>query len=151
VDDTPVCGIDFLPTFCQATGVKPPPTDGVSTLDLITKRQPLAPRDLYWHYPHYSNQLGKPGGAIRQGDFKLVEMYEDGSLELYNLKNDVGERSNLVAAMPAKARELHTRLVTWRKAIPNLQMPQPNPKYDPQKADIGYWWQISDRPGGNSK
>jgi len=151
VDDTPVCGIDFLPTFCQATGVKPPPTDGVSMLDLITKRQPLAPRDLYWHYPHYSNQLGKPGGAIRQGDFKLVEMYEDGSLELYNLKNDVGERSNLVAAMPAKARELHTRLVAWRKAIPNLQMPQPNPKYDPQKADIGYWWQISDRPGGNSK
>ena len=147
VDDTPVCGVDFLPTFCHAAGVAAPPTDGVSLLDLITKRRTLTPRDLYWHYPHYSNQLGKPGGAIRQGNFKLVEMYEDGSLELYDLKSDIGERSNLAARMPKKTRELQAKLVAWRKAIPGIQMPLPNPNYDPQKAGFGYWWQLGDRPG----
>jgi len=147
VDDTPVCGIDFLPTFCQAAGVKAPPNDGVSLLDLITKRKALAQRDLYWHYPHYSNQQGKPGGAIRQGDFKLVEMYEDGALELYNLKTDISERTNLASKMPGKTRELHARLVAWRKTMPKLQMPHQNPNYDPQKAGFGYWWQTSDRPG----
>src|SRR5205814_820448 len=52
--------------------------------------------NLFWHYPHYSNQGGKPSGAIRSGDFKLIESYEDGSLELYNLKEDPGETNNLV-------------------------------------------------------
>ncbi len=149
VDDTPVCGIDLLPTFCRAARVAVPPAiDGVSLVDLIAGRRALAPRELYWHYPHYSNQMGKPGGAIRQGNFKLVEMYEDGSLELYDLTKDVGERTDLAARMPKKTRELHAKLVKWRASIPGLQMPSPNPAYDPQTAGMGYWWQTSDRPGG---
>ena len=76
-----------------------------------------------------------------------MEMYEDGSLELYDLTKDIGERTNLAARMPKKTRELHTKLVKWRKSIPGLQMPSPNPAYDPQTAGIGYWWQTSDRPG----
>ena len=104
--------------------------------------------ELYWHYPHYSNQQGKPGGAIRQGDFKLVEMYEDGGLELYDLAKDIGERTNLAARMPRKTRELHAKLVKWRKSIPGLRMPSPNPAYDSRTAGIGYWWQTSDQPAG---
>jgi arylsulfatase A-like enzyme len=146
VDDTPVCGVDFLPTFCEAAGIRPPTVDGASILPLITRRQPLGPRELYWHYPHYSNQQGKPGGAVRQGDFKLVELYEDNTLELYNLKDDVSERNNLSGSMPEKTRDLHARLVAWRQSIPGIQMPSPNPDYDPAKAGQGYWWQTGTLP-----
>ena len=83
---------------------------------------------LYWHYPHYSNQGGKPGGAIRQGDFKLIEFYEDGKLELYNLKEDVGEKNDLAEKMPDKAKELHKLLQDWRTSV-DAQMMTPNPDY----------------------
>ena len=148
IDHTPVCGIDLLPTFCEAAAVKPASSiDGVSLMPLITKRRTLAPRDLFWHYPHYSNQQGKPGGAIRSGDWKLVEMYEDGGVELYNLKADIGEQSNLAARMPARAHQMHARLKAWRNSIPGIQMPRPNPNYNPEKAGFGYWWQTGALPG----
>jgi arylsulfatase A-like enzyme len=146
-DDTPVCGVDFLPTFCDAAGVKKPPAvDGTSLVPLITRGEPLGQRDLYWHYPHYSNQQGKPGGAVRQGDFKLVELYEDNTLELYNLKDDISERHDLSKSMPDKTRQLHSKLTAWRKSIPGIQMPTPNPEYDPAKAGYGYWWQTGTLP-----
>jgi arylsulfatase A len=87
---------------------------------------------IYWHYPHYSNQGGKPGAAIRAGDLKLIEFYEDGKLELYNLKDDIGEKTDLAAKMPDKAKELHQMLKGWRKSV-DAQMMTPNTDYKPAK------------------
>ena len=79
VETTPVVTTDLFPTLKQMTGGDAASADGVSLASLLKDGQPLAPRDLYWHYPHYSNQGGKPGGAIREGDWKLVEDYRDGT------------------------------------------------------------------------
>jgi arylsulfatase A-like enzyme len=148
VDHTPVCSIDFLPTLAEAAGAAPSAysdVDGASLVSLIRDRKDLKPRPLYWHYPHYSNQLGKPAGAVRQGDLKLVELYEDGRLELYNLREDIGEERNLAAAMPEKTKELHALLKSWRTSV-NAQMPKPNPKHDPKREDEGYWWRSGTLP-----
>jgi arylsulfatase A-like enzyme len=134
VCDVPVCSVDFFPTILDMVGRARddarPAVDGVSLLSLLRGTGGLEPRALYWHYPHYSNQGGKPGGAVRQGDFKLIELYEDGKLELYDLRNDPGEKTDLAAAMPAKARQLQRLLADWRKSV-NAPMPRPNPEYRP--------------------
>jgi len=135
--DTPVSSIDLLPTIVQmAGGSAPRNLDGVSLTGLL--RGGSVPRRdaLYWHYPHYSNQGGSPGGAIRQGDWKLIEFYEDSRLELYNLKDDIGERRNLVEREPARARALRASLDRWRRSV-DASMPRPNPDYDPAKSDQG--------------
>jgi hypothetical protein len=80
---------------------------------------------LFWHYPHYSNQGGTPNGTIRDGDWKLIEWYEDGALELYNIPQDIGEKNNLATQNPDKAKELHSKLIAWRKEVGAL-MPTPN-------------------------
>jgi hypothetical protein len=77
-----------------------------------------------------------PGGAARKGDYKLIEFYEDGRLELFNLKHDIGERRNLARKEPKKAAELHGLLKRWRESV-NATMPQVNPTYDAAKADQG--------------
>jgi len=122
--------IDYLPTFCQLAGITaiPQNVDGQSIVPLLLKttNQPEAERPLFRHYPHFSNQLGRPAGAVRAGDYKLVELYETGALELYNLKNDISESNNLTGELPEKTKELHQLLVNWRKTV-NAQMPVPNP------------------------
>ena len=76
--------------------------------------QRRGPREaIYWHYPHYGAG-GPPGGAVRAGDYKLIEFYEDGRVELYNLREDLGERNDLAAKMPEKAAELRRMLHAWR-------------------------------------
>lgn len=124
--------IDYLPTFCQLAGVGelPENIDGKSIVPLILKTeiQPDSERNLFWHYPHFSNQLGRPAGAVRTGDYKLVELYETSTLELYNLKNDISEINNLARELPEKANEMHQILVNWRDSV-NAQMPFPNPEY----------------------
>ena len=85
---------------------------------------------LFWHYPHYSNQGGSPYGAIRDGDWKLIEWYEDGALELYNIPQDVAEKNNLAAQHPDKVKELHPKLIAWRQEVGAL-MPAPNPNTAP--------------------
>ena len=87
-------------------------------------------RPLFWHYPHFSNQLGRPAGSVRMGDFKLVELYETGTLELYNLKEDISESNNLSEKMKDKTTEMYKLLADWRKSV-NAQMPVPNPDYQP--------------------
>lgn len=83
---------------------------------------------MYWHYPHYSNQGGKPGWAIRQGDLKLIEFFEDQHAELYNIKTDPGEHTDLVKQMPDKATALKKQLHAWGKAV-DAQMMKANPDY----------------------
>ena len=129
--DAPVCSIDFFPTFkdiAHVPGDVDPNVDGVNIVPLLEQTGAIQRDALYWHYPHYSNQGGKPGGAIRVGDFKLIENFEDGSLELYNLKDDVGEQHNLTEQMPQKALELEGKLDLWRRAT-GAQMPEPNQEW----------------------
>jgi N-sulfoglucosamine sulfohydrolase-like protein len=87
---------------------------------------------IFWHYPHYGNQGGFPGGVIRMGDWKLIEFYEDNRIELYNLKEDPGEQHDL-AAEHGRASELRQRLHAWRAAL-GAVMPTPNPGYRPPAA-----------------
>jgi arylsulfatase A len=129
--DTPVVSTDFFPTFkdiANVPGDLDPNIDGINILPLLKQTGLVQREAIYWHYPHYSNQGGKPGGAIRMGDFKLIERYEDGGLELYNLKTDVSEQMNLAETMPQKAFELEGKLDMWRRAV-GAQMPEPNPDY----------------------
>lgn len=86
---------------------------------------------LFWHYPHYHETT--PYGAVRAGDYKLIQYFEDNHLELYNLKDDIGETKDLSKAMPDKSAELVALLRDWRKSV-NAQMPTPNPGYDPAKS-----------------
>lgn len=136
VSSVPVCSIDFLPTICAACGIAlPNAVDGVSILPVL-RGEALPDRDLFWHYPHYSNQGGRPGGAIRSGDWKLIEFYEDGSQELCRLPDDLRETRNRIAEQPDMARQLHARLAAWRQAV-QAQMMTPNPAFvpNPQAAD----------------
>jgi len=89
-------------------------------------------RPLFWHYPHYSDQGGKPAGAVRLGDWKLLEFYEDGRLELFHLADDPGEQRNLVRREAARAKKLHAVLAEWRRSA-GAVMPSPNPQYDPAR------------------
>jgi len=139
VSDTPVASIDFLPTFLEAAGGRPPGPDridGVSLVPLLRGAGAPKRSALYWHYPHYSNQGGVPAGAVRAGDWKLIEFYENGRLELYNLQSDIAERHNLIEEEPRRAEHLHSMLKRWRARV-GAAMPVPNPAYDPATADQG--------------
>ena len=113
---------------------RPGEVDGISLAPLLQGKPAPGREALYWHYPHYSNQGGVPSGAVRDRDWKLIEFYEDGSLELYNLRDDPGERRNLIAREPKRATELHEKLKRWRSSAA-AAMPSANPDYDPAAAD----------------
>ena len=104
--------------------------DGISLVPLLKGNKSLGRKAIFWHYPHYGNQGASPGGAVRVGDYKLIEFYEDNHLELYNLKEDIGEKNNLAEKMPDKTTELRKMLEAWRKDV-DAQMPTPNPNYKP--------------------
>jgi arylsulfatase A-like enzyme len=132
----PVMSIDFYPTILQMAGVTGEAkhnrsVDGVSLVPLLKGAEKLDRDAIYWHYPHYHPGGATPYGAIRQRDFKLIEFYEDMHVELYNLREDIGEKHDLSEKMPDKAAELRQKLHRWRQAIA-AQMPTPNPKYDPE-------------------
>ena len=131
----PVISTDFYPTILEMAGLPPRPAqhiDGVSLVPLLKGKKSLGRDAIYWHYPHYGNQGGAPSGAIRKGDWKLIEWYEDSSLELYNLADDIGEKNNLAPKMPEKTTQLHNMLKAWRLSV-NAQMPTPNPNYKTQR------------------
>jgi hypothetical protein len=87
---------------------------------------------IYWHYPHYGNQGGAPGGAIRDGEWKLIEWYEDGVLELFNLRQDLSEQYNLAELYPERTQKMRAMLAQWRERT-GAVMPTENPSYDPAK------------------
>ena len=88
-------------------------------------------RALYWHYPHYSNQGGEPGSAIRESDWKLIEFHQDGRRELFNLRDDVSETRNLVNQQPDVVKRLAAKLAAWEKET-GAVMPVRNRKADPE-------------------
>jgi arylsulfatase A len=140
VCETPVISMDLYRTICEMTGVPEAAgraVDGGNLVPLLRQTGSLERDALFWHYPHYQHyQLGgtTPYGAIRAGDFKLIELFDDMRVELYNLREDIGEQHNLAAQMPAKAEELRARLHAWRKEV-GAQMPARNPSYDPSKPE----------------
>src|SRR5690606_6081552 len=103
----------------------PAHVDGRSILPLLRDPQAKLDRDLFWHYSHYHAGGDSPYGAIRSGDWKLIEFYEDMRVELYNLADDLGEKNDLAASNPAKAAALRQKLHAWRASVA-AQMPTPN-------------------------
>jgi arylsulfatase A len=140
VCETPVISMDLHPTILEIAGLKEAArksVDGANLEPVLRQAGELKRDALFWHYPHYQHyQLGgtTPYGAIRAGDFKLIEFFDDMRVELYNLREDIGEQRNLASALPAKAAELRERLHSWRKEV-GAQMPSRNPNYDPSKPE----------------
>ena len=133
---TPVISNDFMPTMQDIAGSEPLPgqvMDGVSILPLLEGGSTLDRDALYWHYPVYHHST--PAAAIREGDYKLIEFFEDGHLELYNLSEGIGESNNLAEDMPEKAAELRGKLHNWQESV-GAKFPTPNPDYNPQKASV---------------
>ena len=132
-EPTPVTTCDLYPTLLSLAGAKwpgDPGADGVALMPLLKRTGTLTRGPLFWHYPHYSNQGGKPGGAIREGDFKLIEFYESGYLEVYNLADDPGETNNLAGAQPERANDLAKKLADWRRRL-HADMMSTNADYEP--------------------
>jgi arylsulfatase A len=128
--DVPVSVADWTPTLLEACGIKPPEKlDGISLIKLLEGGECPA-RSLFWHFPHYTNQGGRPGGVVRDGDWKLIEHYEDGRVELFNLAKDPGETRDLSESERKRAADLKARLAAWRKEV-GAQENAPNPKFDP--------------------
>jgi arylsulfatase A-like enzyme len=131
--DSPVISTDFYPTLLELAGLPLAPKqhlDGLSFLPHLKGKSDVRGRPLYWHYPHYANQGGAPHGAIRDGDWKLIEWYENGAIELYNLAQDHGEKNNLAAKQSERAKALKDKLAIWRMEV-GARMPNPN--FDPKK------------------
>jgi len=142
--DTPIIGLDFYPTLLEMAGVSKPKgklLDGQSIVRLLKGARALDREAIFWHFPAYLQGKApgardphfrtRPGAAIRAGDWKLIEYFEDGALELYNLKDDISEQRNLADSLPDKTRELHQLMLAWRKAV-NAPVPtELNPEYNP--------------------
>jgi arylsulfatase A-like enzyme len=114
----PVISTDFYPTILELAGAPLRPDnhqDGVSLAPLLRGEYSLDREALFWHYPHYSNQGGFPGGAVRMGDWKLIERFEDGRVHLYNLAEDIGEQDDVAQSHPDRVADLRGRLHRWYK------------------------------------
>jgi arylsulfatase A-like enzyme len=130
--DVPVTSPDFLPSILEIAGIPLTPeqhTDGVSFVPLLKGETKIDRDAIYWHFPHYSNHgMQSPGGAIRCGDYKLLEYYENNTVQLFNLKEDIGEMNDLSKSNPDKVSELRDKLHAWRDKI-SAKMMSPNPDY----------------------
>jgi arylsulfatase A-like enzyme len=130
VIDAPVVNTDWLPTLLDLCDLpKLPVADGVSIAALLTGKGSAPRRRFFWHFPHYTNQGGRPGGAVRDGKWKLIEFYDTGTLELYDLSRDPGELDDLSGRHPRRAARLRVALDQWRTSV-NAQLNRPNPAAD---------------------
>jgi arylsulfatase A-like enzyme len=146
VSHEPILSVDLFPSLVELAGGKPPtdqPLDGTSYVRLLKSGgEAKLPREaIYWHFPGYLGAGGDgwrttPAGAIRAGDYKLLEFFEDGRLELYNLKDDLGQQKNLAPSQPEKTKELHGKLLAWRETVaaPMPSKRDPNAPKSPTKA-----------------
>jgi arylsulfatase A-like enzyme len=138
VCDFPTSNVDFYPTFAELAGVEADPVqelDGISLVPLLEDPGARPEREaLYWHYPlprpHFLG--GRSSGAIRRGDWKLIDFYDTGAVELYDLSEDRGETRNLAESLPSKAEELRRRLAEWRERE-KIEIPESCRDYNPEK------------------
>ncbi len=130
--DVPVISIDFYPTIMEMLGLKVPEeqkVDGMSIVQLLKGKQKLDRDAIFWHFPHYSNHgMQSPGGALRCGDYKLIEYFENNRVQLFNLAEDPGEENDISLSNDKKVNELRTKLHQWRGKV-NAQMMERNPDY----------------------
>lgn len=131
VCDEPVITTDLYPTILKLAGLDAMPQqhcDGVDLTPLLNNASAKLPREaVYWHYPHNSPQGGTPSGAIRMGDWKLIEFFGDDRRELYRLDEDLGEQNDLSQQEPEKLKELHDRLLDWREEV-DAKLPSDAPE-----------------------
>ncbi|WP_421918904.1 sulfatase [Marinifilum sp.] len=129
---------DLMPTLIDLAHLKVSSKirnafDGLSLVPVLNSKPiQLDRKAVYWHYPHYHMEGATPYSAIRKGDWKLIHLLENDSYELYNLKNDIGEKQNLAKLNVTKKEELTKDLEAWLQKM-NAQMPRSNPNYDPSK------------------
>ena len=125
---TPVISTDFYPTLLSAAGIaagKGVASDGEDLLPLLTAGKKLKRQAVFWHYPNFAfHRDNRLGSAIRAGDYKLLEFFDDQSVELYNLREDIGEKINLAGKEPELAMRLKAQLHAWR-AETKAAMPKP--------------------------
>ena len=140
--EIPVTNMDFYPTILEVAGIEKPSDkvlDGKSFLSILIDDQTLEQRPLFWHFPIYLQGGNeecqdvlfrcRPGSAVRLGDWKLIQYFENNDIELYNLKNDISEKNSLAKSNPEKAKELLDLLDNWRKET-NAPVPtELNPKF----------------------
>lgn len=154
VNNELVTSDDFFPTLAEVLGVEelPADIDGLSLVAALQGKGEVGRDTLYFHYPHYHHLGYKPAGAIRQGDYKLIEWFEgslagDGkAVSLFDLANDPGETTDLADQYPERADAMLAELRAWRKRTGAAEMTV-NPDYEPERAD----WRFHDRHGGDAK
>ncbi len=135
VTEVPTITIDYFPTLLEMAGHAPGPADvldGISIVPLLRGAESLPRDELYWHFPHYHSPIDSPYSAMRSGDWKLVHFFDDDHVELYNLKADLGETTDLATTNPTLAKELRHRLASWRRSV-GAQIPTVNPNFDPAR------------------
>jgi arylsulfatase A len=150
VCDTPVHGVDLLPTMLPMAGAKVPSThkvDGVNLLPVLRTGSSKGSRALYGYMPFYDVRWAHtPSAILREGDFKLIEFFGDyldanrggeyvvgERLELYNLRDDVSEQQNLASANPQRVKQMRAKLHAWIRSC-GEQLPALNPNFDPKRA-----------------
>ncbi|UCG59701.1 MAG: sulfatase [Phycisphaerales bacterium] len=136
ISDEPVTSVDYLPTICEAAGAALPhdrAIDGVSILEHLRSngRMTLHRDAIFWHFPHYRGNI-VPYSIIRAGDWKLIKRYDGKRFELFNLKADMPETTDLSQKRPGKVKELDAKLIAWLRAT-DAKLPKPNPDYDPDR------------------
>lgn len=122
----PVISTDFYPTMLEMAGMRLRPEqhmDGRSLVPLLQNRGSFDREAIFWHFPHYHGSGNRPSGALRCGEYKLVEWFEDGRIELYNIEEDIREQHDLAGTMPRKATELREMLHAWRRKV-DARMPR---------------------------
>ncbi len=147
--EEPLMSIDVYPTVLELTSNNEKQNIGIDGVDfskVLLEETKINRPAIFWHYPHYHLEGAKPYSAVRKGDWKLIQIFERDTLELYNLKDDIGETMNLINANPIKAKELLLDLNTWRVEV-NAQMPKPNTNFNPDFEEVykkGKWLTKSD-------
>jgi arylsulfatase A-like enzyme len=134
ISDLPVNTVDLFPTIATAINnqyQKGAAIDGENIFKMMAGGNNFKNRQLYWHYPHYSNQGGKPGVALRSGKFKFIYHFEDKGEELFDIENDISEQKNIAAQYPHIAKAMKKQLLQWLKQM-KTKPPVINPKYNPQ-------------------
>lgn len=130
--EIPVTSPDFFPTLLAASGIpletRKYKVEGINMWPSITTGKRLDDRAIFWHFPHHRNNEKSMAAAVREGDWKLIYEFESEKLSLFNLKEDIGETTNLSDKFPEKVKLLHTKLKNWQSEV-NAIMPKPNPDY----------------------
>jgi len=131
--EVPVTSMDIYPTFLEAAGLPLLPAqheEGVSLLPLMRGDAEGLPREsLFWHYPHYSDQGGRPAASMVEGDWKIIECFETKRTALFNLREDPGEKQNLADREARRLTRMSARLKSWQRDV-EAKIPEPNPDYE---------------------